>query len=174
VFIGMTNIAIKQGFKASVPFVFGVAAGNIIFSSIAIFGLSEIIFKNTIFSIIFYLLSGFYLIYFGFKLFFEKKSTKEVKTAKSKVFLSGFFIELSNPKSVFFTTTLVAILITPESSFALKIFVLFWMVVVSFIYELSIVLLFSIYRTKLIKILQSLNRIFGVILFVFATRLIFL
>ena len=171
-FIGMANLSVKQGFKATIPFILGVGLGNLIFVSIAIFGLTEVIFQNRIISIIFYFLSGAYLFYFGFKLLTEKQKIEGIKIKPSKAFISGFFIEIANPKSILFTVSLVAIVIKPESSFIFKLFILFWLCAVGAIYELSIIWLFSILRNKLLNYLKSLNKVFALLIFIFSVKLI--
>jgi threonine/homoserine/homoserine lactone efflux protein len=171
-FLGMANMAIKSGFKASLPFVFGISVGNLIFSSIAVFGLSEIIFKNPVFSVLFYFFSGLYLAYFAFKLMVEKSEGKARQINVKKAFFTGLFIEVSNPKSVFFTASLVAIVISPESSLLMQFFVIFWLVFVSLIYEILIILLFATFRNKLMKHLKHINRFFAFFLALFGMKLI--
>jgi threonine/homoserine/homoserine lactone efflux protein len=175
-FIGMTNFAIKYGFKQTSPFVFGTALANIIVCSIVVFGLSQIIFKSLIFSILFYMCGGGYLMYFSFKIFFDKaKQHKQddFRINKKKVFLTGFFIDLLNPKNFLFTASLVAIVIKPESSLIFKCFVIVWLIALSVVYELLIIWFFSMYRLKILNILKAVNKIFGLILFVFGFKLIF-
>lgn len=173
-FIGMTNLSIKHGFTATLPFLFGIAIGNFIFASIAIFGLTEVIFKYKIISIAFYLGSASYLIYFGSKLLIEKPTNQGIKIKTRKAFLSGLFIELSNPKSIFFTISLVSIILKPESSLIFKLLILAWVCFVSLLYELLIVLLFSIFRGTLLKYLRTLNTIFAFIIFLFSFNLIYI
>jgi threonine/homoserine/homoserine lactone efflux protein len=168
----MANLSIKNGFLGSIPFIFGVFLGNLIFVIIAVFGISEIIFKNLTFSTIFYVLSGAYLLYFSFDLLIGSIPIKPIDIKRSKVFFQGLFVELSNPKSVFFTASLVGMIITPESTMSLKLFVIFWLSVVSLIYEIFIIWLFSIFRSKINKYLKILNKVFCVILFIFGAKLI--
>ncbi len=175
-FIGMTNFAIKYGFRQTLPFVFGTGVANIIISSVVIFGLSQIIFKSLVFSVLFYVCGGGYLMYFSFKIFFDKaKQYKQddFRINKKKVFLTGFFIDLLNPKNLLFTASLVAIVIKPESSLMLKCFTIIWLVVFGIIYELLIIWVFSTYRLKILNIFKAVNKIFGLILFVFGSKLIF-
>ena len=173
-FIGMVNLAIKQNFKSTIPFVIGVGVGNLIFVCIAVFGLSEIIFKYKSVSLLFYLVSAMYLMYFGFKLLNEKQKNQPIEIKPKKAFLTGMLIEVSNPKSIFFAASLVAIVIKPSSTMLLKYFIVLWLFAVSMIYELLIIWIFSIYRLKLMKYLRILNKIFSVLLFIFALKLLLL
>ena len=174
VFIGLTNLALESGFKKAVLFALGIALGNIIFSLIAIFGLSKFIFEVKEVTIGFYLFGGVFLIIFGIKLFFKKKrDSSALKIDSTKTFFTGLLIELSNPKSLFFTVNLIALFVKPESSPTLKAFTVFWLVVVSFLYEIMIAWLFSIHREKVLKWLLLLNKIFSFLLIGFGIRLIF-
>lgn len=173
-FIGMVNLAIKQDFKSTIPFVVGVGIGNLIFVIIAVFGLSEFIFKYKSASFLFYSASAMYLTYFGFKLLNEKRKNQAITIKPKKAFLTGMLVEVSNPKSIFFSASLVAIVIKPESTMMLKNFIVLWLFAVSMIYELLIIWIFSIYRFKLMKYLVILNKIFSVLLFVFAAKLLLL
>ena len=173
-FLGMTNLAIKNGFWGAIPFTFGVFVGNLVFAIIAVFGLSEVIFKDATFSMFFYIGSGCYLLYFSFKLLVEEPVNRGIRINSRKVFLTGLLVEISNPKSIFFTASLTGMLITPESTMFLKIFVIFWLTIVSLFYEILIIWLFSLFRHKLLKYLKHLNRVFSVILFIFGARLIML
>jgi threonine efflux protein len=170
-FLGMANLAIKVGFWRAIPFAFGVLIGNLVFSFIAVFGLSEVIFKNEVLSMLFYMMSGAYLCYFSFKLFLEEPAKEGMEISPRKAFFTGLLVELSNPKSVFFTASLVAMVITPESTLFLKFFVIFWLTFVSLIYEVAIIWLFSLFRKKLLRYLKYFNRCFAVILLIFGVRL---
>lgn len=176
VFVGITSIALKYGFRPALLFVLGVLFGNFIFAIISVFGLTEVIFKSFYFTLCFYTFSGLYLAFIGVKLLREKeyKIGKDEKISKSKSILLGFLTDISNPKSAFFATTLAAIVITPESSLQFKIFIIFWMTFVSFFYEALIAFIISVYREKILKYIKQLNRFFGVIMIIFSARLLFL
>jgi threonine efflux protein len=172
-FIGMTNFSICYGFKKTVPFLLGLTVGNTILLVISFFGLSEIIFKFFILKIMFYILSGSYIFYFGIKIWNKKPPQKGIEIKSSKAFLTGFGIEISNPKSLIFTTSLIALTIKPDTAISFQILIFFWLVFMSFFYELVIAYSFSVFKNKIQKYLPLLNKIFGVLLLFFGARLIF-
>ena len=171
--IGMVNVATNSSFKNGAYFVLGVGVGNFILSTLAVFGLSEIIFKFKMFSIIFYICSGSYLFYIGVHLLKKHKNAEAIKINPKKAFITGLITESSNPKAVFFTASIVAIFITPESTNLMKYFAIAWLVLVGIFYEFIIVWLCSIYKTKILKYLKYLNKIFGTLLIAFSLRLLF-
>lgn len=172
--IGLTTFALNNRLKKTISFLLGISLGNLIFSSISVFGISELIFKIKILEIAFYFCSGIYLMIFGYKIFVAKSSIDGVTINSGKSFLMGFGIEISNPKSIFFTTSLVAIFITSESSIFIKLFCIFWLVCVSFIYEICIVLLFMKLKNIILKKIEIFNKIFGILLIIFGSRLTYL
>jgi threonine/homoserine/homoserine lactone efflux protein len=98
--------ALSSGFKSTLPVVFGIVIGDLIFLLFAIYGLSAIAETfNTIFLTIKYL-GGAYLVWFGFKLW--RSSAERVDIAAIKLqsgragFLGGLSITLGNPKVIIF------------------------------------------------------------------------
>ena len=171
--ISLINYALKGGARAAFQFLLGTIVINILFLWIAIFGLSEVIFKNKTFTFIFYILSALYLFYFSIKLFLEKPSDViEANLPSHKTFLSGILIEVSNPKSVFFAAALTSIIITPESSIFFRYFIIFFLVSISIIYQSIIIFSILKFRSKLLSKLKIINKIFAVSLIIFAIRLI--
>lgn len=98
--------ALSSGFKSTVPVVFGIVIGDLIFLLFAIYGLSAIAETfNTIFLTIRYLGSA-YLVWLGIKLW--RSSAERVDIAAMKLqsdragFLVGLSITLGNPKVIIF------------------------------------------------------------------------
>lgn len=169
--IGMVTFALNNGFKKTLPFLLGIGIGNLIFSTISVFGLSELIFKVNFVEIGFYFFSGGFLMFFGYKIFFQKPLKLGVKINPAKSFFVGFGIEISNPKSILFTTSLVAIVITPESSMLMKLFTIFWLVFISLIYEFCIIYGCLKFQNKILNNIGIFNKVFGILLIVFGVKL---
>lgn len=171
--VGMMTFSLNNGFKKTLPFVLGIALGNLLFSLIAILGLSEMIFKNVALKASFYLIGGGFLIFFGLKLLRKSKPEKQITIDKNTAFFTGFMIEILNPKSILFTASLFALFIKPESILFLKVLAVFWVVVVGFAYECLIVFLFSTFKKSILKIMSYLNNIFAILLVFFGSRFMF-
>lgn len=172
--IGLVSFAVNNGFKKTIPFLFGISVGNFIFVAISVFGLSEFIFKIKALEIGFYFFSGLYLMYFGYKTFFKSTIEKGITIKPQKSFLMGFGIEISNPKSIMFTTSLVALILTAESSIFMQSFVIFWLSFVSFVYEALIIFFFVKVQDAILKRIGIFNKIFGTLLVCFGVRLAYL
>jgi threonine/homoserine/homoserine lactone efflux protein len=169
--IGITNYTLKKGFAPGVLFVCGATVGYAIWICLAFFGLSKVIFSSSVLSAAFYACGGAYLIFLGIKLLLEKKEARPQEQALGNPFWAGFLVELSNPKSILFASTLIAMGATPSSSLSFKIVVMVWIGLVGAIYEFGIVCLLVRFRFKIFKYIPLLNNIFGVLLLLFAAKL---
>ena len=172
--IGLVSFAVNNGFKKTIPFLIGISVGNLIFVVISVFGLSEFIFKIKPLEIGFYFFSGVYLMYFGYKTFLKSGIAQGIEIKAKKSFLMGFGIEISNPKSIMFTTSLVALVLTSGSSFFLKIFIILWLSVISLFYEVLIIMAFIKLKDSILKRIGFFNKIFGTLLIFFGLRLAYL
>jgi threonine/homoserine/homoserine lactone efflux protein len=169
--LGMTNFTLNNGFRNALQFVIGTALANIIIAFVAVFGVSAIL-QNNVFNGIFHLFSGGYLMYFSFQLFYDKTTKQGLQINKNKVFWTGFIIRVLNPKSLLFAISLVAIVITPQSSLMFKYFIAFWFVFITAFYGIIVIWFVDLFRIKVNNALKILNKIFAVILFLFGWKLI--
>ncbi|CAH0991587.1 hypothetical protein SIN8267_01696 [Sinobacterium norvegicum] len=99
--------ALASGFKTTLPLVFGMVLGDLVFLSIAIFGLSLIAgWLDELFVVVKYL-GACYLLWMGYKIL-KSKPTTTVNEDDSTVerwpatVASGLMIALSNPKVILF------------------------------------------------------------------------
>jgi len=95
-----------SGFTNALTVTLGIVLGNLIFLSIAIFGLSFIAGFLGDFFIVLEYLGGLSLIYLGYNILNSKDHETEVKAVKElsfqKNFLTGLFVTLGNVKIILF------------------------------------------------------------------------
>lgn len=168
-FIGMTNFALNYGFKKTLPYILGLGLGNIIISSVAVFGILKFIFSSLLFNGIFYMAGGIFLIFFAIKTF-KSKNTDAADIKQGFAFWTGFGVEILNPKSVLFTASLFAIVIKPETHMLFKGFILIWFIIFSAIYELSIIWAVMKFRSGITQYAKYINIIFSALLILFGIK----
>jgi threonine/homoserine/homoserine lactone efflux protein len=95
--------SIAHGFKNTIPTVLGIVAGDILFLTFALFGLTIIAETLWFLFLVIKYAGAAYLCFLGIKLFFSKKSNSAVsKNCNKAGFFSGLFITLGNPKVILF------------------------------------------------------------------------
>lgn len=110
----ITTNSILHGWRKMVYAAFGNIIGLFVLGIIAITGLGAVLKASvTIYSVVKYL-GAAYLIFLGFKMFFQKNKEYEEITTSSKpntistfkLFLQAFGVAVSNPKAIVFLTAL--------------------------------------------------------------------
>lgn len=102
------STALSSGFKKSLYLISGMVLGDIIYLLFAIFGLSAAASIMGDFFIVIKISASAYLIWLGVKIIMTKPVLNQSdqsdmgNTEKSKSFLTGLFITLSNPKVILF------------------------------------------------------------------------
>ncbi|MCB4203486.1 LysE family translocator [Deferribacterales bacterium Es71-Z0220] len=95
--------SIAHGFKNTIPTVLGIVAGDILFLTFALFGLTIIAETLWFLFLVIKYAGAAYLCFLGVKLFFSKNSNITVsKNCNKTGFFSGLFITLGNPKVILF------------------------------------------------------------------------
>ncbi|MGE4518169.1 MAG: LysE family translocator [Desulfobacteraceae bacterium] len=102
------STALSSGFKKSLYLISGMVLGDIIYLLFAVFGLSAAASIMGDFFIVIKISASAYLIWLGVKIIMTKPVLNQSdqsdmgNTEKSKSFLTGLFITLSNPKVILF------------------------------------------------------------------------
>lgn len=124
---GFTN-----GLKGAVFAILGNVSGLLIMSAISVFGLSAIFILSTPMFIVIKAIGAAYLIFLGLKLWvkgidaekvFLNNQEKKIK-GFGRLYLQGFFVALSNPKAIAFTSALFPQFISHNQPIAIQFFVL--------------------------------------------------
>ncbi len=138
----------------------GNMMGNLLMGLISILGLGIILLKSAILFNIIKWIGVFYLIYLGVKIFFEplevsKNNSFTEKVAsnkkKSRLIFDGFFIAVSNPKGIFFFTSLFPQFISQNNSPANELLIIF--LTMGFV-TFSCYILYGIFGQKLNALFQ--------------------
>jgi len=97
-------VAMRRNVKNSVAFIIGMIAGDLVYLTFAVFGLTAIAQNfGTVFQVI-RVIGGIYLIYIALKMWRSNSLsiTESIPSRKRGNFFSGLFITLSNPKVIIF------------------------------------------------------------------------
>jgi threonine/homoserine/homoserine lactone efflux protein len=114
VFASMAK-ALAEGFKASLYFIGGLVAGDMMFLLMAIFGLSAIANILGGVFILVRVVGGFYLMYLGYRMLRSDQIQMNVETkldnTRFQTFMSGLFVTLGNPKPILFYASVLPTII---------------------------------------------------------------
>lgn len=98
--------ALGHGFASSLPFIIGLAIGDIFFLTVAILGLAALAAAASGVFFVVKILGGLYLIYLGWRFWTADVETPKVVggTARNPwlVMVSGLVVTLGNPKTIVF------------------------------------------------------------------------
>lgn len=164
--------ALGHGFASSLPFIIGLAIGDIFFLTVAILGLAALAAAASGVFFVVKILGGLYLIYLGWRFWTADVETPKVVggTARNPwlVMVSGLVVTLGNPKTIVFylallPTVLDLTVVGPGEWAALSVLTMVTLVVVLVPYAL----LAGRLRTTLTrpKALRRLNRCAAVMFF---------
>ncbi len=106
--IAAVQTAFRHGRQRALPFALGLATGASLWCLLALAGLA-VIFRlhPTLFSVL-KIFGGFYLLWFAAALWrAARKPLPEASSAKSRGFMGGIALNLSNPKPAMFYATLI-------------------------------------------------------------------
>ena len=103
--------ALGGGFRAALPMVLGILAGDLVYLVFALFGLAAI---ATWFGPVFVIIkwaSALYLLYIAWQFWSAKPGSEQIGAKKDgglwKTFLSGFMLTMGNPKTIVFYLALL-------------------------------------------------------------------
>jgi threonine/homoserine/homoserine lactone efflux protein len=187
-FIGITRHAIKNSYKGICAFSLGIGSADSVYIIFSIFGLSDFVLKNKTSSMIFYLLSGFYLIYLSVSMLLQKRSSfdknlsekisdkndnkKQLLSKIKHPFLSGFLITFFNPEVGLFYSSIIANFVNEQSTIFYLVGIWGYMSFATFFLFYIIGMLFARYQKSILKYFFVIEKIFGIFLIYFAYHLI--
>ncbi len=99
--------SLSSGFRPALAVITGIVAGDAVYLTFAVFGLSLIAQSMGRFFFLVKICGGAYLVWLGLKMWLEKTSEIESRQLKGKYskagnFTSGLLVSLSNPKVILF------------------------------------------------------------------------
>ena len=143
-FFIVSSYALKADFKKALLVVFGICLANFVWIVLSLSGLKIIFDVFPLAKVLLTLLGAAYLLYLAFLLLknMKQKENFEILHYTAKPFLKGFITSISNVKALFYFTSIFASLNFSYPFFTLC-FLVFLLAVESFLYFLSIALLFS-------------------------------
>jgi len=119
----VTSHSTVYGWKHSLLTILGNVSGLFLMSAMSILGLSAIILSSALAFTVIKTMGACYLIYLGVKLWrsgltkiHQADTIAPIKASKTKAYLQGLAIALSNPKAIAFTTALFPQFITQHTS----------------------------------------------------------
>ncbi len=128
--------SVSGGRQAGIATGLGIAAGDLIHSTMATFGLSALLATSALaFEIVKYV-GVAYLVYLGYRAFVEKSGNLDVGTAAppispARAFRQGVFTEILNPKTALFFLAFLPQFIHPESGSVIGQFALLGVIFVA-------------------------------------------
>lgn len=180
-FIVVLRNTLTYSRKAGIFTSLGIGTGIIIHVVYTFLGIGLIIKESpALFEIIKYIGTA-YILYIAYQSFFSKSNSKIISENKKenistlKAFRIGFFTNVFNPKVSLFFLSLFTVILEPNTSVSLLVFLAFmivfstvlWFVLVSFIFTKEKI------QKKYYLYQNSINKVFGILLFLFALQLIF-
>ncbi len=111
--------SVSGGRRAGIATGLGIAAGDLIHSTMATFGLSALLATSALAFEVVKHIGVAYLIYLGYRAFIEKSGNLDMAAAPEispgKAFRQGIFTEILNPKTALFFLAFLPQFIHPES-----------------------------------------------------------
>ncbi len=167
---------------AGIFVVLGTCTGTIIWSIAGYFGISYLFASAPWIYITLKVAGGSYIIYLGITLLISSCKPSEKLDIFQENFQSNFsnwwkglITNLSNPKTAMFITSLFASVLPKEPTIFIGIFIVTLMVVISLVWYLFVVLLFSSHRVSnyYSKMHKWLEGFAGIIFITFGVKLVF-
>ena len=171
------STTISQGFKNGFKVSLGLCLGLIIHTFLVILGLASLLetFPEIFRSI--EILGGIYLIFIAYNNFIVDKKKENQKTRKESYVVTGFIMNLTNPKvSLFFISFFPGFIFSSILSLKTQFTVLGSLFIIQALIIFCLVSFISYYFGKRIKMISQLiiwNRIQAAILFLIAAFLLY-
>ena len=172
--------SLSNGRAAGIAAGIGIATGDGIYAGLGLFGMSALITEGgTLFHAIKFL-GGFYLIWFGVRLFLAKTPVALPSGGMSKpgtlrgYFMRGLVTDLANPQTVLFFASIFAVTLTPSTATWVKAVSWIGIVATSVLWRslLSVALSHDPVRRAYERAQVPMERLVGVTLGAFGARLI--
>lgn len=175
--------SIKYGRKYGIVTAIGIGAGISVHVLYTLLGVSVLVKTLPILLIFAKVLGATYLLYLSWKFVTTKKSSNlvidsessELTTTAKKAFSVGFFTNTTNPKATLFFLAIFTTIVSASTPISIQIFYGVWMCAVNTIWFIGVALFFSnqVIRTKFLELGLWFERTMGIIMALFAIKLIF-
>jgi len=178
-FVLVSSYSTTRSLRQALISIIGIIIGILIWSSLAILGLGALISSSpTAYALVQYL-GAIYLIWLGIKMLissYRKQSLSEseiVETSASSPLIKGFLVNIGNPKTIAYYTSLFAVLIPPESTAWLLIAVVIADAVACAAWWVFVARAFSLAPVKQFfgRFSKQIDRVFGTALVCLGLRL---
>ena len=158
--VALIGRALGAGTGSTLPFVLGLALGDVLFLSVAVLGLSALAAAATGIFLFVKIGGGFYLLYLSWRLWSAKvEHTGTIRVAPQGPWaaaLSGLAVTLGNPKTVVFYVALVPNVIDLAAVEPLDWLLLSMLTITTL---LAVLLPYSVLASRLRKVLSSPNAV---------------
>lgn len=152
----VTSHSVKYSYKAGFMLTLGIVIGTFIWASSAALGLGFIIAKYPTVYFIIQHISALYLIWLGLEMLSDgfrnqyEKIGSAVESPRSNFALvfTGFFVNMTNPKSIVYWTSLFSVILPAQSPTWVFASAILIAVSVSFFWWLSVSLFFSTHKVQ--------------------------
>lgn len=155
----LISSSLVNRFSLSLALCLGLIAGDMVYLSLAMFGMSKIILLFSNFFFYVQLVGGIYLIYLGLSLglskpqLFDRTKTQIIKKSSLvKQFTTAMLISLSNPKTILFYLGFLPAFMSLENLSLIKAL---QVILVIFLAAISVCLVYILASTLFKKILSS-------------------
>ena len=179
-FVGVTRHFLRYGFQKTMIFNAGISAGENVLSALVLLGLSSTLLSNNYLYATFHIFSGAYLLYVGSSMIRSNTmqinlldNTLSTKPIKTNNFLPGFFIGVSNPKSLVFDMAVLSTFITPQTTSTQKFTLWLWLLLLSWLVFTVVCYFFNIFREKLLNYLGYFEKACGILLIGLGCKLLY-
>lgn len=187
--LAVINSALKMNKSENIKVKTGVASAEWIIIFFTMIGVSQIVQKSFAVYRSVQIIGSLYLFYISYKMIlsvyknskFSDKNTIDAKFSKDvekssnfRLFLFGFFANLTNIKTILFYIALTTEIVTPNMSIYFKIFLFFFMCSSLYFYYsvLSRILIIENVKTRIIKYMNLIDIVFAVFMIFLGIKLL--
>jgi leucine efflux protein len=160
--IAILNATARNGVKAGLGAVLGTLLGDFLFMVAAVAGLAAVMNANPVLFKALQWFGAAYLCWLGLQLLFTRitNADNEIEVNKSPwlYFRQAFTVSLTNPKVILFFVSFFPLFLRPDASSLTLIVMMVHVTVISFLYQLGLVLVGNAVASKL-KALPSARKI---------------
>lgn len=179
VFFLLIQTSIKEGFRAALRLEFGIISSDAFCIFISYLGLAKLLENQTIANYV-GLGGGIMLIVIGIKSYFSHKTVKDEeieikKTSGYKLFFKGFLLNTTNPSVILFWLGAVGIAFAQFGTSKLNIGTYF-LATLSTYFSIDVLKAFLAQKVKRFltpKAFEIINKVAGVVIFLFGVVLLF-
>ena len=175
-FVLVVKSAIKNNGNNAIGVALGIASANALYIALCLIGVGSILATSIFIMVGLKIVGGLFLIYLAVQALRARKCSYDnldisdpssaIKTTFFKEFITGFMSGILNPKNLLFYLSLFTVVLTPEIGFAFKLGLGLWMILIVFLWDLSIIFLLSTakVRSKFTKAAFYIDKVTGALL----------